>query len=57
MKPLPSLLLFCLLSAPALAQTPDTTAARRYLPLAPGHTWEYKSWEEERMRPHVSLPL
>ena len=34
-------------SAPALAQTADTTSAWRYLPLQVGNVWEYGSWVEE----------
>lgn len=35
-----------LMALPALAQTPDTTDAHRYLPLAVGNVWEYERWED-----------
>lgn len=46
MRAIPIVLLLSL-SAPALAQTPDTTDAARYLPLEVGNVWEYEQWIEE----------
>ncbi len=46
-------LLFLTLGAlPALAQTPDTTAAARYFPLDVGNVWEYSAPEPDD-RPYV----
>jgi hypothetical protein len=45
MRAIPIVLLLSL-SAPALAQTPDTTSAWRYLPLEVGNVWEYEVYEE-----------
>lgn len=39
------LLLGVLTALPAIAQTPDTLAWRRYFPLAIGNVWEFEVWD------------
>lgn len=45
--------LVLLLAASAAAQTPDTTSAWRYAPLAVGDVWEYESWIETCQGPNI----